>query len=86
MKTKIVPSVLRVMTTQSWPYYYSQLDYPKSKRIKIHILKGGNASYCGLRNRDDEEEMKRKEIDGNDDVCQRCKRGLLNESSNRNAL
>jgi hypothetical protein len=65
---------MRVMVTQTWSWFRAQLDYPKSKRIKLHILGDSNYSLCGLENYDDEGEMEALGVLSNIDMCKKCRR------------
>ena len=66
--------MLRVMVTQTWSWFHAQLDYPRSRWIKVHILKDGERySYCGLENRTDEGEVTLQEfLNLGDDACKKC--------------
>ena len=65
---------MEVMVTQTWSWLHQQLDYPKYKWIKIHALKDGYTSYCGLTNRDDTGDMEEDDFINNANACKKCKR------------
>jgi len=65
-----------VMVTQEWAYFKSQLDMPKSKRIKAHVVNPDTGrSYCGLQNHTDEGEITwQKFLNYGDWACSKCRR------------
>lgn len=67
--------MLNVMVSQTWSWFHAQLDFPKSKRIKIHVLRPNESrSYCGLQNHDDVGEMTWEQfIVLGEDACTKCR-------------
>jgi len=67
--------MLNVMVSQTWAWFHAQLDFPKSKRIKVHVLRPNEArSYCGLQNHDDVGEMTWEQFIGlGEDACTKCR-------------
>ena len=67
--------MLNVMVTQTWSWFHAQLDFGKSKRIKIHVLRPNESrSYCGLQSHDDVGEMSWQEfLNLGVDVCSKCR-------------
>ena len=67
--------MLNVMVSQTWSWFHAQLDFPKSKRIKVHVLHPNSTrSYCGLQNHDDVGEMTWQQFLGlGVDACSKCR-------------
>lgn len=74
--------MLNVMVSQTWSWFHAQLDFPKSKRIKVHILRPKETrSYCGLQNNDDVGEMTWEQFVGlGEDACSKCRRQAERQS------
>lgn len=73
--------MIKVMTTQSWEWFYMQLDPPIHtrvlKRIKAHVIKNNGKSYCGLKNHDDVEIVDAKVFfEWDDFACSKCRKSL----------
>lgn len=69
-----------LMVTQEWAYYHGQLDFSPSRRIKVHILRDGKRSWCGLTNRTDVGTATWEAVmDYDYDLCKRCKKSATRE-------
>lgn len=68
---------ITVMVTQTWAWYHQQLDFPKSRWIKMHAVKPGtNNSYCGLENLHDEGDVSHRDFLEGDSVCKKCQKAV----------
>ena len=69
--------MIDVMVTQEWAYLQAQpCDIPQSRWIKVHALRDGRRSYCGLTNQTDVGQMEVGAFIKHEDACKRCAKAV----------